>query len=50
MLVAEQVKPGAMGKTRRTSKRNHTVAIHGSSAYPYPPKAVQPRNQPLQRT
>lgn len=38
----------SMGKTRRSSKRNHTVAIHGTSAYPYAPKAVQPRKQPLQ--
>lgn len=39
-----------MGKTKRSSKRNHTVAIHGSSAYPYTPKAAQPRGQPLHRT
>jgi hypothetical protein len=39
-----------MGKTKRSSKRNHTVAIHGTSAYPYSPKAVQPRSKPLPRT
>lgn len=39
-----------MGKTKRSSKRNHTVAIHGTSAYPYSPKVVQPRSKPLPRT
>lgn len=39
-----------MGKTKRAGKRNHTVAIHGTSAYPYSPKVVTPRTKPLQRT
>lgn len=39
-----------MGKSKRSSKRSHVVAIHGSSAYPYSPKIVTPRSKPLQRS